>query len=191
MASIIEDIGNLTAKLYNSFLFRDMSYILSGLMILSSISITADIYDKIPCLTWIYILIVFISYFVGLINQEAFVLARIFRMYPISCEKNGFINKESNCIIKLIKLTNKDTLTDDSYKFLERIIVIKQYTASIGSASLTSLIVLISGCLFNKIPSLFKNYILLICIFLFLILLTCLFSNWRKASIQQKIIDGL
>lgn len=201
MASAIEDIGTLTERFYSRFILRDMSYIISGLIIIVSFTfVTGLLKNVLSSLSiWAYVLLIFISYFIGLINQEANIICRfLFRMYPFCFSESGFIKQESNCIKKLIDLINDGKLNDKSYRILERIIVMKHFLACIGSATFTSGLFLLIGFINNGGLFVFKiddsNNVDLKWWFLFIIIIiviTCLISNWRKSSIQQKILDKL
>lgn len=207
--TIIRDIDEISDKFYNNFLLRDLVYIISGLLIILSVILPIDnLYPEIIDSTWLIVLLIFFSYYIGLINQEFWVWTGIIKMYPpgknkfnidvclfkkicgekaISKRGQTFVEQEKKSVILSMSAKNSGKIHEEALKKLERIKVIKNSTSSFGSALITTIIILCVLRLLHKLSNPIECNFWYLIVVMSLLTLGAIVCNWRKASVQEKI----
>ena len=183
-----EEIKSKVGYIYENFVMRDFTYVVSGSFILSSIVYSFWSYEEflktfslIIDNTIFFIIVLIISYFTGLINQEFFKLIRVIKTtttVPVS-----YKNYNSNFILVSDIENNFSFYT---IRRLERIVFLKHIGAAIGSSSLVSfLIFLYPLCKFTR------KIDIVISLLFFILTIICIIENRVKFTKNNEVLEDL
>jgi hypothetical protein len=189
MSDIIDSIERAAGRLYTAFIMRDLTFFMSGAIVIVVISPSAlerltEILSLSSKFHWFSILaFLAISYVVGIVLQEAI---RTF-MEPLSRRyiKWRLKNEESKheLVFRLEKII-KNGCSDHTIRGIERILFLKQVGGTLFSALLAILVILLVRCRINEIPS--GGLLVIIGA-----LLLCGWIYLDKSLQQEKILSSL
>ena len=177
-------IDAIISRLYSHFISRDLVYVSGGLLILSVPFYSHGIVSELKNQPWwIFVLILIASYLLGFFAQETTVLIGLFRMFK---GHGNYVEKEIKAIHNLGLIGFK--IGNESVLRLERIIAIKHITSVIGSSALFTFLILQFYYYSNHLNITKPTYIL-ISVFLLIYTFVMVVSNWRKAEVQDMVIE--
>ena len=132
-------VVNVIGRIYTHFLYRDLTYVAGGLLILSIPIYAHGILSTLVNAPWwvVIVPIVLAAYATGFFAQEAAVLLGAYRMFS---RRGSTVDQE----VKYLKVTHsiRATFGEESLLRLERTIALKHLSAVLGSSSLMALVLL-------------------------------------------------
>lgn len=176
-----DELKNTSVNLYENFILRDLTYITSGSIIIGSayFAFTMDIISAVDYITQDFLkFIVFlaISYTLGYIIREGFVILKVFKAHSdIKLSGNNIFGSINSKIFKEVGI--------NAFRDIERNVYFMHFAASLGSGFL------LSGIIFLIIFILNPNFAYLMIFFTFMIFTAiCIFDNRSgKKIIENKL----
>lgn len=179
----MKSIDAILTRAYSNFIYRDLAYVVGGGLILAIPFTLFNIWEFINTLSWWFsILVIMLAYVLGFFALQSTVAMGIYRMYP---RGKGFVESEVKDILARSEIDKR--WGEQSQLRLERIVVIKHLSASIGSSCFWALVTLqVFYFLWPLNIDLFL-YVFLTTSFAFVAIMMGI-SNWRAASVQAQVI---
>jgi len=183
--SWIADLDKAIERFYSHFLIRDATYIAGGGVVITTTLYCFGKLNEIADLPlWHIVGLVVGAYLIGFAAQELSATLGLFRMYP---RGRPYVDQEAEYLFRRHTIFLRWGY--EAVVSLERIIIIKQIAAVVGSCSLLAIIIVWSGYFLNepviKWRAIYVTFILGVC------LTASLSCNWRKARVQSEIIRQL
>ena len=171
-------IKDVVGDVYENFLMRDLTFVFSGSLLLASAKYAyggklIDTIDLISENGLTFIIFLAISYFIGLIIQEGFLIFQEFVAKVFKTEKR-LVKMDLNSAVLMARIYEKYGF--DPIRRIERTSYLKQVGAAIGFASLISAFIL-----------LFNEFYICALIF-FVITIVCIFENRNKYDKQSRTL---
>jgi hypothetical protein len=183
---MIDEAEKLVGRLYTTFIMRDLTYVISGGLVIGVVLAPLGVIDLESANPWLVVPAYLVcAYVMGLLLQETAVLVRLMRMVPRQRESDEGSNNYIILMDDIHQHCHPNTVL-----MIERVVFLKHFGATLGSALLVVGVLLLVYMLLGILAWAWWQ-LLLTEIILALAFIVCLRTNYANMKFQFETVKQL